>query len=290
MAYYTGQANSFADLFSALKNACELEGWAVSGNIFHKDVCYVKIENLTTELRISGGTGTASNDLTGHANVYCRIRSMSARPLVWPVDYHVHITAQAVFLIINFSVSYYQWLAFGTANKVGNIGTGNWFGATVPVFSTEQAWTEPYNSGYSYSTGAAPFLNTGNFAYGNFRSSYIHVPLDGVEWLGSDAQSEPHMTRNLYPIWGLTPNAWNNESVLLPVYISHARPSSKSSIVAQIDDFRLVRITHYEPGQVIIIGHEKWKIYPFFAKNSNVPNGGAGHSGTLGWAIRYDGP
>lgn len=262
---------------------------------FLKGPCFVKISNVSsTELRIEGGTGVSGSNLTGgpSANSFCRIKSMGTVLVAFPVNYNIHITDSNVFLVIKFNNNYFQWLAFGVAEVPGNIGTGNWFGATVPSYDTNGIYFSLYGGGETgYTSAAAPFWNSTGIFYGKFRSSYLHAPIDGVEWLG-DTGLAPLITVYLKPFFEITPNNWNGDSQLFPALVSIARASSKVSIVAAINDFRVLRITNYEPEQILSLGSDRWKIYPFYRKNISSPDGGLGiqHTGTIGWAIRYDGP
>ena len=71
-----------------------------------------------------------------------------------------------------------------------------------------------------------------------------------------------------------------------------ARASNKVSILAKIENARYLRIDNLQPEQILTFGAEKWMVFPFHKKNSSVRDGGTSidHSGTFGWAIRYDGP
>lgn len=294
MAFYTGQAVSFSELLSALKTAVELNGWLTSGNIIYKNDCFVKVTAFADELRIKGGTGASANELTGDAsaNAFCRIRACGTA-ITFPVNYDIHVHSNSVFLIINFNIDFYQHLAFGIANKATLIGTGNWYSGSVGNYNSPTVSIFEYSGGeQNYGTASAPFWNTGTFLYGRFRTAYIHLPIDNVDWCGDADSSAPVFTNTLSPLYARQPSIWNSEAILLPALISVERASNKVSIIAEINDCRLLRITNYEPGQIVQIGHDKWKIYPFYRKNIQQPSGGISiqHSGTLGWAIRYDGP
>lgn len=47
----------------------------------------------------------------------------------WPVNYEVFVFDQEVYLVINYSVDVYQWLAFGKSS-IALPGTGCWFAGT----------------------------------------------------------------------------------------------------------------------------------------------------------------
>ena len=89
-----------------------------------------------------------------------------------------------------------------------------------------------------------------------------------------------------------SPSAWNGESVLVPIQVITSRPSNLWSLVGELTHARYVRLDNLEPGQLITLGPDRWKVYPFYRKDATARDGGDGidHTGTLGWAIRYDGP
>ena len=113
-----------------------------------------------------------------------------------------------------------------------------------------------------------------------FRASDGAGAVNSVHAIGSAA---PHIERS--------PSAWNGESPLLPIQAYVWRASAKCSLVVDMRHARYLRIDNYEPGQIITLGGDSWKVYPFYRKASSARNGGIGidHTGTFGWAIRYDG-
>jgi len=82
--------------------------------------------------------------------------------------------------------------------------------------------------------------------------------------------------------------------VLLPIRAYKIRPSSKVSLIGDLENARYMRIDNYAPGEVFNLGAERWKALPWHQKNATPAgrSGGDGltHTGTLGWAIRYEGP
>jgi hypothetical protein len=93
-----------------------------------------------------------------------------------------------------------------------------------------------------------------------------------------------------------SPNLWNDESVLTPCTPYVTRGSSKCSIVADIDILRYLRIDTHFAEDIITLGTDKWKVYPMYKRDTTTridfgsSYGPIQHSGTLAYALRYDGP
>ena len=92
------------------------------------------------------------------------------------------------------------------------------------------------------------------------------------------------------PLIQRTPNTWNGEATLLPVQAYLARPSSKVSLIAELGHMRYVRIDNYNAGDIITLGADRWKVFPWWQRNAASRDGADFSSGTLGFAVRYDGP
>lgn len=150
MAYVTGTANSFADLLTALRNACTSNGWTLSGNVLHKGTCYAESmlnagayfshPNPGSTISVRAGNGIdGSNALTDSAVSGVGAPRMgvvpSTTPLVdwvWPVTYHVHVLTapDEVYFRVNYNGGQkWQQLSWGQSPASGNAGTGNWASA-----------------------------------------------------------------------------------------------------------------------------------------------------------------
>jgi hypothetical protein len=88
-----------------------------------------------------------------------------------------------------------------------------------------------------------------------------------------------------------SPNQWNGEAVLSPIIVYTTRASGLLSPVLQTAHIRWVMIDNLTDGQIITIGSDKWKIYPLWRRSSRTfnPSQNGGGTGTLGYAVRYNG-
>lgn len=295
MAYTSGSATNVGDLLAALQAACVAAGWTLSGSVLHKGACYMQVQADSTYLTVLGGRGIdGSNALTGVATAQlCRLGDtvLTVAP-TWPAAYHIHIgtAPDEVYLVVNYGVIYYQWLAFG-CSPLGTLAapaTGNWFAGTSKASGAATGIRiDPTNAGsYGGQTSAAPFwmhpndMNTQN----NANSAFDHGFED--QWCAAIAQ------RPIDQLLTSSPSAWNGETPLIPIRPITPRPSGFWSMVGALGHARYLRLDNLDPGQILTLGTDRWMVYPFFAKNAASRDGGIGviHSGTLGWAIRYDGP
>ncbi|MGS1014121.1 hypothetical protein ACVCL0_08990 [Rhodanobacter sp. UC4450_H17] len=318
MAHVSGTANTVTDLLAALRGACTANGWTLSGNVLSKSGVYVDAKIVdgaplaggTNFLSILGGTGIdGSNNLTGAGPAACYVGPVGSTPLLTsPINYdiHIHTSPDEVYMVASYSVEYYAWLAFGKSPAPGVPGTGVWYGATSSnqprLNGNCNIWIEPtgvtqLGGAVDRPTSAALFWGQAATAVALY-NSFIHHGWD-AGWSGtndnsvnSSAGSRANASGQLQPRMGRQPNTWNGESVLMPIQPSVARGSGWRSIAGSLAHARYIRIDNYAPGDIITLGTDRWRIYPWFRKFAGARDGGNNvtHSGTLGWAVRYDGP
>lgn len=319
MPHYTGAANSFSDLRSALLSACTDNGWSLDSGILSKGAAfvrpYVSSTMTSTEgpgLIIEGGVGASGGSLTGASECRPRLgRPGAAAPftdVVWPATYHifVHTDPDEVYVVLNYNVSYHYWLAFGVSDVSGLPGTGLWLAG---IYRRQYATSTTTGDGYRLSPTAGDssgsvsrafvpggiFWNSSKIVGLQYSAETIHTGLDGDTWAGGPSDQSVgaiNAIQAAIPLIGRTPSAWNSDAPLIPIQVHQWRASNKCSLVADLRHARYIRVNNYEPGDLITLGGDVWKVFPFHLKNSDVPDGGTGlaHTGTFGWAIRYDGP
>lgn len=237
----------------------------------------------------------------------------------WPVNYHLHIhtNPDEVYLLVNyFANQYWQNLCWGKSPAEGNAGTGNWVHGTIPRIGRTDLHRRV--NGFSIAPGGsylesynlrplcgAPFFwqATKETSYDIRLSSQIHGAFN--QTTGAPLWSDDYWPLNAGsnnagvssgstqdPLLSLLPNTWNQEVALIPCQIFARRPENKVSLVGELGHLRFTRNDYYDPGHVISLGPDRWKVYPVYRKDAANRNGGAGvtHSGTIAMAIRYDGP
>lgn len=306
MAFYTSSGiNSITDLRDFIRTSCVASGWTLSGNVLHKGSTYVDIvDDGTIGLRIKGGNGIdGSNLLTDAGPYYCYLGTIAGIPLAYPmtVDIHVNTSPDEVYVVCNFSSSYYLLMAWGRSDVPGLTGTGNWYHAArfnltgSNEFATAAGGYLTFINFGGHADGSGLFMvyagTNGSSASGGATNSFIHHDIDGHGWGGTNGQSNFASSNPfISPLLAIQPNTWNGEMILLPFPVYKARDTgSKYSLVADLRNIRHCRIDNYEPGDIVTLGTDTWKVYPWFRKDSTAPDGGDGitHSGTLGYAVRY---
>jgi hypothetical protein len=319
MAYYSGVANNVNDLLNALRNSAVSDGWTLTGDVLSKGTMHVQTQISYGNVKARAGINASMTSPCPWQHIGYVTKSTQSTPcdITYPCNWEFHGHAQEVYFIVNFAVDRYQFLAWGKSTVPGLPGVGTWIGATVgqvldefggPTYSfTTPITMHTYGGGGSYGGGygyiAAALFGTFSSAYedGNVTPCYVHHDLDGYGWRIEPAGSTVYgplgrlwiaTTSNAGPYATLQPSAWNAESALLPLRCYFRRPSSMLSLIVDCEHARLLRIDNLTPGDVLTLGSDKWKVYPWHRKNTAARNGGNSidHTGTFGWAVRYLGP
>jgi hypothetical protein len=302
MAYATSSCASLSALVTFIQNTATANGWTLSGQILHKGTCYVRVWDVDgTNLGIQGGTGKdGSNNLTGACVYTAYLGTIATIALTYPLtaEMHINTSPDEVFVVVNYQTSYYSLMAWGLSDVPGIAGTGVWFHGN----RTQAQGSREYQSGLaggdvisnfgSHIDGAPLFNIFQGTDAGGTNNSFIHHDTDGLGWSDYLVGGFPNAHRYIYPLNVYQPNAWNGETVLLPYPVYMARASNKHTLVADFKHVRHCRIDNHQPGEIITLGADKWKMYPFFRKSLTARDGGNGltHSGTIAYALRYTGP
>lgn len=300
MAYSSGSCVDLAAIVSFIRAACTANGWTLSGNVLWKGNTYVEIVTDATGVRIKGGTGKdGSNNLTGAGPRPAYLRTIAGQALVFPVNIEVHINTapDEVFVVINFASSFYEMLAWGISDAPGLTGTGVWYygSGSERNVGYQGFYAEVAGANYGSSNAEGPqhaaMFNVNSEGNGSYSGSFIHCDIDGTAWAGTGAQMA-YAYLTIHPLVAATPSAWNNETVLLPYQVYTTRPSNKMTLIADLKHIRIVRIDFHNPADIITLGPDRWKLFPWFKKDATALGGARGqaHSGTMGYALRYTGP
>jgi hypothetical protein len=308
MAYTTGLANSFEELIDTLATVAQAQGYGVQdgadfGNvnttngayshvkILAKGDCYYRLaiwQHYTYPVSMMLTSAATSSALingmdTGGETWSCSIASMAP-----PALYRIFSASNPdeIYLVIRFNdgdkTDLHRHLAFGKSSLADNLpGSGAWVSASSDRLGRESYMTSTGSqSGYS---GGGIFWMTNS----STSNSFLYHGLADAASVRELSRIGPNYHSSLLTI---QPNPFNQESVLLPLRAFADRPSSYRSLVAELMHARTLRIPNFESGDILQFGETRWMVFPWLRKMMTSPEGGLDHSGTLGWAIRYDGP
>lgn len=299
MSYVTGTAANFAALKTAIESACTAAGWTLNTGVLSKGAAYFKFQVLTSTrdyLQLSGGTGASAGALSG-ANARSLVfrDNASGHTFTFPVTYYIHTfnNPDEVYISINYNTDYWQHMAFGISSRT-DVGNGIWFMGTA----NDNGITATYNVTFSVGTTSQYLISSSgkftpmgmNTGTGTASCAYFNGDIgSGNAWydMGNNFQAY------VFSMVGL-PNALSTDEVLLPVKqcVAMASPNAAYyNVIGILKNARLLRIDNRTPAEVISVGAVNWKVYPSFSKNTasrNTVSAGF-HSGTFGFAVRYDG-
>lgn len=317
MAFYTGQASSYSELLNVLVNSCVLQGWTWANGILSKDQVFMRPYTASSQvaeqgpgLCIQGGTGKTGSTLINPSTCCPRIGDIGLAPTlvpapIFPLKYNLFIfnNPNEVFLIIRYDIDRFMFLSFGYSSVSG---CGLWLcGAVSKGYNDfNYAHMAPNKSFSITATGGGDMLNspTKSVATGFFwqtakngveltATTTCFIGIESIGWVHPQ-NSDLAAVYTIQPLISRLPSNWSSNSPLLAIQPIYQRTQNKQSIVAEIQNARYMRIDNYEPEQIITLGNDRWMVLPFHKKNITVRNGGNNidHSGTFGWAIRYEGP
>lgn len=295
MPYLTGTANSFNDLLTALQNACTANGYALNGNVLSKGTLFTEVTYVNQAypaLRVQGGTGQSGGVLSGRSDTQAAQMgiattggTLGANAFTFPVNYYIHILTNPdeVYLVVNLNGTQYQYVAFGQSSVGGLVGTGNWYAGSAPAQNQASGGVDIHNIGGFMQSGS---INAGLFqglsGYPGSQNGAVDHELDSATWNLGGAGAWP----DVFALLSNTPSSWNGESVLVPVTVYAQRPSNLITCVAELGHARFVMLNNLQDQQIITLGSDKWKVYPWWMRSVGTNTG----TGTYGHAFRYDGP
>lgn len=138
-----------------------------------------------------------------------------------------------------------------------------------------------------------------NGYYQENAASNLHCELRGYVWEPptGTATIGVHCPTILSPIQKYNPNVFNGQTVLTPFQLFLQNTDGHYMSIGHVGHLRFVRMTNYNPGDVIELGADRWKLFPWHVKNAAYPDGkqaaysdGNYSTGLLGVAVLYDGP
>lgn len=314
MAYQTGTINSPSDLATLIGSFAAANGWAYDAltGVISKGGCYVKLGSSSTVITITG-----SKNGTFAGSDQCP-RSSRIRDDAWPAVATYHIFAAAdpdtIWCVMNFGTLYHYHIGFGMLQKYGSWTGGMWFHAQHPRDTAEggakcHAWIDGGTlvSNVGRSANCALFWDQKDYASWGApfaaKVSYLHCEVRGDIWPTSYNSNDGSLANTILcpsiigPLHKCNPNAFNGQTILTPFELYLQNTDGHNMALGHVGHLRHVKLTNYNPGDVIQIGSDRWKLFPWYQINASSPDGvqpGFGsdpsNTGVLGVAIKYDGP
>jgi hypothetical protein len=331
MIYSTGAAGSPSSLKSTIESLATANGWTLSGaGVLYKGTSFVELATSGSEYLTIKGCGSSDGTLNPMSRV-CTIACSSGEWSSAVFYITINTNPDMIICVVKYDTNRIQVLMFGNIKKIHDsayVG-GDFAWATSTIYSMSIA--APYDpahqwrdfcglsiygtssEGISESTLALDGCFIGqNSTKGqpipfHFRSpiettSYplpqqgFHAEIDGQIW---DEDHKVTFTNATVTSLYRSPNLYNSQALLVPMNLQYAMTDSLYGYLGYIDHMRLIRIDNYELGDIITIGTDQWKVFPWLQKYSAKRNGffgtytagnaeGARRSGTLGFAIRIN--
>lgn len=319
MAYQTGTISSAADLKALLLNFAQSNGWTLSGDVVSKGDSHVRVSNPSTSLI----SITAARNGNFVAPDICP-RETYIRLTSWPALATYHIAAfsspDTIWCTINFDTTDYMHIGFGYMEKYSNWVGGTWFHAQHPGITEDDmcyGWIgggdQKYygDKNYPRAGNCIPFWEAEDGADWNYnwvgenKPALFHCEERGYVWEATfrrdgqdkDLNSIKGLPTHSSPAYKNQPNNFNGQTVLWPFTVGLLNTDGHHMMLGSPGHIRLVRLFNYNPGDVIQIGTDRWKVYPFHRKDTARPDGavpsygsGTYSTGVQGVAVRYDGP
>jgi hypothetical protein len=303
MAYQTGTASSAAGLVTIIKDFAASNGFTVTGDVIHSSNSWTRVQSAVANLdpisthyssenyNIIGFTGgldtTFSTNLSpvqtiGGISHSCYNAILTAS---WPITYYLVATPsspRAIYGVINYDVNKFQHFAFGEIIKStslytgGNFVTAQFASAYTSINCREKfIGCDLYNA--MFSAGVPyfwpPVTNTGN---NGARNSFLYLSHNSYGW-GPGANttaaptttnlSDPIAIRFIAQLLGRQPNNFNNQTILLPARLLRGVSASYVMDFGELPYFRFCRIDYLNPGDIITLGSDQWKVFPIFQKD-----------------------
>lgn len=317
MAYQTGTFTSPSDLIATIKAFATANGWSSSGDVVYKGTVFTELVVSGNSIAVRGGTGQSAGVITGPStkSAYCLGDKIFVpfgavqNFFTYPANYFLFMDTSPDSIICVMQSNdglYFNWLCFGMSVKYATYVGGEYFGASYATTATDYPPAMgPHTQADAFNNKKgtmAPLWRTSDvFTNHNAGSNFlVRSDLDvAVNWLGENgAATQVAGNSSVATLLERNPNVWTNQTILLPFWMSIPRPSNLRSIIGLFPPARIVRVTNHEAGDIITLGADKYKVFPFFKKNTSLPDAntlyvnytGVAESGTMGWAIKYDGP
>ena len=242
----------------------------------------------------------------------------AANAMVFPITYFFHLADTPVdefWCFIQFNGDRCQHMGFGNINKSAPFTGGSFFSSmTVEVNASNENlynWSSfnllsnegngnNQNVGSRNTLEMIPFHGARGINQKIFAGSVVHAEVGGGEWFSSHKVqgSAPYpLSKNMIAghretgaMQKVSESSVNGMPNLIPFNLRVRGYDDNIQTIGRLENIRFSQIGLMNFGQVESDGTDAWKFYPLFKKDAGDADGGLNHTGTMGLAVRYDGP
>lgn len=303
MSYYNGVFNSIADLLTNIQSALTTEGYAWVGDDLVLPAGVIRFATSSTRLFLTaadnGAGGTLVNAVPSPVTLGF---NYSGNLITFPGSYHIFTFTDPieVYIVARVNVDYFLFASFGVSDTPALPASGLWLSASAG--NSQSSISDRQFS--AYTTGAAeggsnsslpmaPFWQDSAIV-SNQTNCYLRDGYESRVWSYQPlCRCSAAVAINPLLNTAYQPSAFNSQIALLPINVAVARASSFNTIAATLRNARYMRVNYHAPEEIITLGADRWMVLPFYRRNASVHSDSyfrTDHSGTLGWAIRYEGP
>lgn len=316
MGYATGAATSISNLLSAIESFAVAEGWTVDGgkanrsdgaargecvNIGKGDVRGAFFSALSADGGLnagfevpfgfglgtytypswSGGAGNMAQAAAGARTITNNLGTTGV------VAHHLFGGPHHLHVVIEVASGLFKHVGIGRVDRFGAVTTGvynfgvRWYNQAGVIDVPEDnrhALAFDHNSGHSR-LGPATILRADSDAVS---PRYFDANAFGsTNILACGWRTSGRSAGLLNLPLGLGVSTLTGRAVLLPFMMSVQRSGGLFSPVGLIPDVRAVRIDNMNPGALLTLGADQWRVFPVIRKNGAA---GQENSGTFGYA------
>jgi len=317
MSYETGVVASSASLFTAIRIFAQANGWTLTGDVLSKNGAYIQLTNPSvSEIRI----GAARNNTFTAPDLCPRYSKIFLT--TWPASAVYHLAAfgtpDTLWCTLFYDGNKYVHLGFGSIQKYGVWNGGQWFHgqhtedptskdsyccATIDGGVAQYGTSEGNPFDCALFWGAKDGISSDGDIDNVSKPSYLECDLRGYVWEATIDKRSTNPLNIIYtpqiltPTQKKNPNVFNNQTLLTPFELFLLNTDGNYMSIGRVEHLRFVKLTNYNPGDVITIGTQDWKLFPWHIKDPLFPDGkNRGYTSTtystgfLGVAVKYDGP
>lgn len=316
MAYQTISVSNQTDYIAAINNFAVANGWTLTSGVLSKAgvSSQVQLTNPSgTDVFINAGRGGV---FTGPDTTRVAFKLTTWLPSM-QLEMFYFANPDTFWFTLNWKPGFFLHSGFGSIAKYGTWTGGLWIHGQHAdrtgsnddrCFSLVDGSQAPFGNGYAAECGLFWGQSTTasfNGLYLNNAVSKIHCELrgyiweNGIEALASVAPTQARVEIPLLitPIHKTNPNTFNGQTILTPFELFLQNTDLHYMGIGNIGHMRYVRLVNYNPKDIVTIGTQRWKIYPWCRKDPANPDGITGgldpnrfSTGLNGFAVRYDGP